>query len=78
MLPFLSHPEPAVLKTIDHPLPAMQNLLRMLYVSSVSRVVFLKLSYLHWWLIRSQFPLKPLSKRFKIRQEVFEKDARQI
>ena len=48
------------LEIINHPLP-LQNLSRMLYVSYLSRVVLLKLSYLHWWLIRRQFSLKPLA-----------------
>lgn len=62
MLLFLSLPEPAVVRSNRSSLAHakfVEDAIREL----VSRVVFLKLLYLHCWLIRCQFPFKPLAKK---------------
>ena len=63
MLPFFSLPEPAVFRNNRSSLAHakfVEDAIRELVM--LSRVVFLKLSYLHWWLILCPFPFKPLAK----------------
>ena len=68
MLLFLSLREPAVLETIDHPLPGHAKFVEDALCELLESGRVVEVSCLQWWLIRCQFPLKPLSKRFKVRQ----------